>query len=103
MGAIGYAVKPTTREQLKEVFRRLEAKLTQKIKRVLLVEDDDRQRDSMVQLIGDDDVEITAVARRRWRCAPHLRLHDHRPQAARHAGQRAAQRMTPRNRCASRR
>jgi DNA-binding response OmpR family regulator len=61
MGAIGYAVKPTTREQLKEVFRRLEAKLTQKIKRVLLVEDDDRQRDSMVQLIGDDDVEITAV------------------------------------------
>ncbi|HEF4759921.1 TPA: response regulator [Pseudomonas putida] len=61
MGAIGYAVKPTTREELKDVFVRLEAKLTQKVKRVLLVEDDDLQRDSISRLIGDDDIEITAV------------------------------------------
>ncbi|MGF6221840.1 response regulator [Pseudomonas frederiksbergensis] len=61
MGAIGYAVKPTTREELKEVFARLEAKLTQKVKRVLLVEDDDVQRDSIARLIGDEDIEITAV------------------------------------------
>jgi DNA-binding response OmpR family regulator len=40
----------------------LETKLTQKIKRILLVEDDDRQRESVVHLISDDDVEITAVA-----------------------------------------
>ncbi|MES2347965.1 MAG: response regulator [Pseudomonadota bacterium] len=61
LGAIGFALKPTTREQLMEVFRRIEGKLTQKIKRVLLVEDDSRQRDSVVQLISDDDVEIVAV------------------------------------------
>ncbi|AVU78773.1 response regulator [Pseudomonas rhizophila] len=61
MGAVGYAVKPTSREELKEVFARLEAKLTQKVKRVLLVEDDDLQRDSITRLIGDDDIEITAV------------------------------------------
>ncbi len=61
LGAIGYAIKPTTREQLKDVFKKLEDKLTQKVKRVLLVEDDARQRDSVTQLIGDDDVEITAV------------------------------------------
>jgi len=61
LGAIGFALKPTTREQLMEVFRRIEGKLTQKIKRVLLVEDDDRQRDSVVQLISDDDVDIVAV------------------------------------------
>ncbi|MCO8168754.1 response regulator [Pseudomonas sp. 21LCFQ02] len=61
MGAIGYAVKPTTREELKDVFAKLEAKLTQKLKRVLLVEDDALQRDSIARLIGDDDVEITAV------------------------------------------
>ncbi|RKS27628.1 signal transduction histidine kinase [Pseudomonas sp. WPR_5_2] len=61
MGAVGYAVKPTTRDELKEVFSRLEAKLTQKVKRVLLVEDDDLQRDSISRLIGDDDIEITAV------------------------------------------
>ncbi|MES2400206.1 MAG: response regulator [Pseudomonadota bacterium] len=62
MGAIGYATKPTTREQLKEVFKKLEDKLTQKVKKVLLVEDDDLQRQSVTHLIADDDVEITAVA-----------------------------------------
>ena len=62
MGAIGYVVKPATRERLKEVFQTLEGKFTQKLKRVLLVEDDERQRESVVQLIGDDDVAITAVA-----------------------------------------
>ncbi|WP_223528429.1 response regulator [Pseudomonas sp. GL-R-19] len=61
MGAIGYAVKPTSREELKDVFARIEAKLTQKVKRVLLVEDDDLQRDSIARLIGDDGLEITAV------------------------------------------
>ncbi len=61
MGAIGYALKPTTREDLKEVFGRLEAKLAQKVKRILLVEDDARQRESVSRLIEDVDVEITAV------------------------------------------
>ncbi|MDW9405468.1 response regulator, partial [Pseudomonas soli] len=62
MGAVGYAVKPTSREELKAVFGRLEAKLTQKLKHILLVEDDDLQRESIARLIGDDDIEITAVA-----------------------------------------
>ncbi|RYY03112.1 MAG: response regulator [Gammaproteobacteria bacterium] len=61
MGAIGYAVKPTTRERLQEVFEKLEGKLSQKVKRVLLVEDDKVLRESVVKLIGDDDVDITAV------------------------------------------
>ncbi len=62
LGAIGYVVKPATREQLRQVFQTLEGKFTQKVKRVLLVEDDERQRDSVIHLIGDDDVDITAVA-----------------------------------------
>jgi len=61
LGAVGYAVKPTSREELKAVFGRLEAKLTQKLKHILLVEDDDLQRESIARLIGDDDIEITAV------------------------------------------
>jgi CheY-like chemotaxis protein len=61
MGAIGYAQKPVTREEMKGVFARLEAKLAQKVKRVLLVEDDDLQRESVTRLIEDDDIEITAV------------------------------------------
>ncbi|PKQ40100.1 two-component system sensor histidine kinase/response regulator [Pseudomonas sp. YY-1] len=62
LGAVGYALKPTSRDQLKEVFGRLEAKLNQQVKRVLLVEDDPLQRDSVARLIGDEDIEITAVA-----------------------------------------
>ncbi|QJE01115.1 response regulator [Massilia forsythiae] len=61
LGAIGYALKPTTREQLEEVFHKLKDKSTQQVKRVLLVEDDERQRDSVVHLISDNDVEISAV------------------------------------------
>lgn len=61
LGAVGYVVKPTTRERLQDVFEKLESKFTQKMKKVLLVEDDELQRHSVVQLIGDEDIEITAV------------------------------------------
>jgi CheY-like chemotaxis protein/signal transduction histidine kinase/CHASE3 domain sensor protein len=61
LGAIGHAVKPTTREQLEDIFRRLEEKSSQEVKRVLLVEDDARQRESIVQLISDSEVSIIAV------------------------------------------
>ena len=61
LGAIGYALKPTSREQLEDVFRKLQQKSAQQIKRVLLVEDDERQRESVVQLIADEDVHIDAV------------------------------------------
>ncbi|PQO96547.1 two-component system sensor histidine kinase/response regulator [Massilia phosphatilytica] len=61
LGAIGYALKPTSREQLEDVFRKLKEKSSQEMKRVLLVEDDERQRDSVVKLISDTDVEIAAV------------------------------------------
>jgi CheY-like chemotaxis protein/signal transduction histidine kinase/CHASE3 domain sensor protein len=61
LGAVGVAVKPTTREELQQIFQRLEEKGAKKVKRVLVVEDDARQRDSVVHLIGDDDVEISAV------------------------------------------
>ena len=61
MGAVGYAIKPASREQLGEVFARLEAKLAQKLKRVLLVEDDALQRQSVSRLIEGPDVDITAV------------------------------------------
>jgi signal transduction histidine kinase/CheY-like chemotaxis protein/CHASE3 domain sensor protein len=61
LGAIGYALKPTSREQLEEVFRKLQEKSAQQIKRVLVVEDDERQRESVVQLISDEDVRISAV------------------------------------------
>ena len=62
MGAIGYARKPASLEELRQVFEHLEVKLSQKVKRVLLVEDDRRLQESVAELIGDDDVQITAVS-----------------------------------------
>ncbi|MEJ1963238.1 MAG: response regulator [Gammaproteobacteria bacterium] len=62
LGAVGYALKPVKREQLVGAFERLEAKFSQSLHRVLIVEDDPRQRDSVEQLLANDDVSITAVA-----------------------------------------
>ena len=61
LGAVGYALKPVNREQLIEALQRLEAKFTQGLRRVLVVEDDRRQRESIQQLLGNEDVEITGV------------------------------------------
>jgi CheY-like chemotaxis protein len=60
-GAIGYALKPVKREQLVDAFRQLEAKLSQGLRRVLVVEDDERQRESLRQLLSNGDVQIVAV------------------------------------------
>src|SRR5262249_50711308 len=62
LGAIGYIMKPTAREHLIEALRRLEAKFSQSTRQVLIVEDDPRQRESIRQLLSNDDVRITAVA-----------------------------------------
>jgi signal transduction histidine kinase/DNA-binding response OmpR family regulator/CHASE3 domain sensor protein len=62
MGAVGYALKPADREQLVGALRRLEAKLSQSVRRVLVVEDDTRQRESIRELLAIDGVQVTAVA-----------------------------------------
>jgi CheY-like chemotaxis protein len=61
MGAVGYAMKPVKREELAEALQRLEAKFSQGVRNVLVVEDDPRQRESIRQLLENDDVHITAV------------------------------------------
>jgi CheY-like chemotaxis protein/CHASE3 domain sensor protein len=60
-GAVGYALKPVKRDELVEAFRRMEAKGSQAVRRVLVVEDDARQRESVRQLLASDDVQIDAV------------------------------------------
>jgi CheY-like chemotaxis protein len=61
MGAAGYALKPVKREQLVHALQRLEEKFTQKLRRVLVVEDDPVHRDSTCMLLRSDDVETEAV------------------------------------------
>ena len=57
-GAIGAALKPINRDQLVQAFRLLEAKIAQGRRRVLIVEDEAHQRESMRLLLGTDDVDI---------------------------------------------
>ncbi|MCP3100777.1 response regulator [Myxococcus sp. K15C18031901] len=61
-GAVGYALKPVRREQLMEAVRKLETKLTPGVQRVLVVEDDERQRESLQKLLESEDVVIEGVA-----------------------------------------
>ncbi len=62
LGAVGYALKPVQREQLMEAVRKLETKLSPGGRRVLVVEDDARQRESIQHLLESEDVGIVGVA-----------------------------------------
>jgi CheY-like chemotaxis protein len=59
LGAAGYALKPANREELTDALKRLELKLSQSVRRVLIVEDDAQQRQSIRDLLGQADVQIT--------------------------------------------
>ncbi|SDS73875.1 Signal transduction histidine kinase [Halopseudomonas xinjiangensis] len=61
MGAIGYALKPVQRDQLVDVLRSLEAKVSQNLRRVLIVEDNEVQREAVSNLIGSHDVETVGA------------------------------------------
>ncbi len=62
LGAIGYLVKPVRREDLAGVLEALAAKLSSDARRVLIVEDDDVQRDAVSRLLASGDVETVGVA-----------------------------------------
>jgi CheY-like chemotaxis protein len=60
-GAFSYAVKPTTTEGLAECFDRIKKFVEPHVKRLLIVEDNDIERDSIVELIKHDDIEIATA------------------------------------------
>lgn len=62
MGAVGYMLKPVKRDALVQAFEALQQRLEQTLKRVLVVEDDPAQRESIVSLIAGEDVQIESVA-----------------------------------------
>ncbi|MGC9985769.1 MAG: response regulator, partial [Polyangia bacterium] len=62
MGAVGYAIKPVKREQLIEAIQKLEQRLVQKLRNVLVVEDVAIQREGIVQLLQAKNVNIVSVA-----------------------------------------
>ncbi|OYW31156.1 MAG: hybrid sensor histidine kinase/response regulator, partial [Chthoniobacter sp. 12-60-6] len=61
-GAFSYLVKPATTEDLESAFDRIKTFVAPRTKRLLVVEDNDTERMSIVELLGHDDIEITTVA-----------------------------------------
>lgn len=62
MGAFGYAVKPVDKDQLQVVFQNITSYVSQKKKHVLIVEDNEIQRDHIEDLISGGDVEVDSVS-----------------------------------------
>jgi len=61
LGAVGYMLKPVKHEELAEVLKKLEAKLSQRMHRVLIVEDDPAQREAVGKLLSSHDVETVSA------------------------------------------
>jgi CheY-like chemotaxis protein/signal transduction histidine kinase len=60
-GAFSYLVKPATTEDLQSAFDRIRSYVAPHRKRLLVVEDNDIERDSIVELLRHDDIEVEAV------------------------------------------
>ncbi len=61
LGAIGYAVKPATRERLAAAIEQLEQTSQRDVRRLLIVEDDSDLRRNLELLLGRDQLQIVAV------------------------------------------
>ncbi|HWL41245.1 MAG TPA: response regulator, partial [Gemmatimonadaceae bacterium] len=60
-GAMAYLTKPVSKEALDNAFSRISSFIDTVPKSLLVVEDNDAQRQSIVELIAHDDVDIVAV------------------------------------------
>jgi len=62
MGAVAQLKKPVTRESVANSLGQIKGFVERPIKSLLIVEDDEKQRMSIVELIGGKDVQVAAVA-----------------------------------------
>ena len=62
LGAMAHLAKPVDREALDVAFASISGFIERKVKNLLVVEDNDVERQSIVELIGNGDVKTTAVA-----------------------------------------
>ncbi|MCP4401380.1 MAG: response regulator [bacterium] len=61
MGAVGYLTKPVTLDKLRNAFTAIEENLAKTLKKVLIVEDNETMRISMLELLSAEDVVITTA------------------------------------------
>jgi HAMP domain-containing protein/CheY-like chemotaxis protein len=60
-GAFSYLAKPATTDELEGAMDRLKLYLSPHTKRLLVIEDNDRERASIVELLAHDDIEIESA------------------------------------------
>ncbi|MBU0676043.1 MAG: response regulator [Proteobacteria bacterium] len=60
-GAIGFLTKPISQEGLEKAFKSLDSMINEKMKNLLLVEDNHDQRKAIIKLIGQSDVTIREI------------------------------------------
>jgi CheY-like chemotaxis protein len=61
-GAFAYTVKPATAEVLNSCFDRIKKFVEPHMKRLLVVEDNELERQSVVELLSSDDIEIITAS-----------------------------------------
>jgi CheY-like chemotaxis protein/CHASE3 domain sensor protein len=61
MGALGYLTKPVTVEKIRSALGRIESMISKNLRRVLLIEDDERQNKAVAELISGKDIEVVSV------------------------------------------
>ncbi|NQT74828.1 MAG: response regulator [Chloroflexi bacterium] len=60
-GVIGFLTKPIDSNQLDDAFTKIEDVISRDVKELLIIEKDAKLRKNIAKLIGDDDVNTTAV------------------------------------------
>ena len=61
-GAFSFVQKPASTEGLEEAFARIKGYASPRRKRLLIVEDDEVERDSVAELLSHEDIEIASAA-----------------------------------------
>lgn len=61
MGALGYLNKPVTKEKIVSALDRIENVISKNLRKVLLIEDDERQLKAISELISDESIEVISV------------------------------------------
>jgi CheY-like chemotaxis protein len=62
LGAAAYLLKPVKREELAQALQRMETKLAQRMRRILIIEDDPTQLSTMQALLSSRDVAAVGVS-----------------------------------------
>jgi CheY-like chemotaxis protein/signal transduction histidine kinase len=62
MGAVGFLRKPVSLDQINGVFGRIQSVIAKQIKRLLVIEDNEIQSNSLKELLVDENVEVVTAS-----------------------------------------